>query len=276
LSRITSTNNDARIGQVVHEAQKELAGLREEIGRYKIVFDSARLIVGHEFIKPIMSISGYLELLEGGLGGAIGAKERRYVEKIRDGIAHLEELVRAFVQMLRIDYRADKINEVERVNLRAAVERVRKRFGEKAGLIKSEIDADLPPVWLRRNSIEVVLENLISNAIDHGGHAGPVTVRASMRADRRGGVHGRLLMVSVEDKGPGIPEDKMRDIFNPFYRIESRSDSPGLGLGLALVKSIITIMKGEIYVKSELGAGTNVTFTIPIPDKTDVQPDRIG
>ncbi|UCF04897.1 MAG: HAMP domain-containing histidine kinase, partial [bacterium] len=213
MSKITSTNDDARIGRVVHETQKELAGLREEVGRYKIVFDSARLIVGHEFIKPIMSISGYLELLEGDLEKTIGAKERRYIEKIRDGIARLEELVRAFVQMLRIDYRVEKISEVERVNLRAAVEKVKKRFGEKADLINSEIDASLPEVWLRRNSIEVILENLISNALEHGGHAAPVIVRASMRMDRRGGANGQLLMVSVEDNGPGIPEDKVRDIF---------------------------------------------------------------
>jgi len=276
LSGITSTKDDIRIDKVILDARQELEELREEIGKYKVVFDSARLIVSHEFIKPIMAISGYLELLEDGFDGVASEKDQRYFGKIKESVGRLEKLVQSFVQMLRFDSRVGSISEIEKVNLHALVEKVRMRFGEEAKLVANAVSSEIGDVWIRRNSFEVVLENLIANAIEHGGDTSPVSVRVQMKKERRRGSNEKIIVVSVEDCGPGIPEDKIQDIFNPFYRIGEKRDGHGLGLGLALVKSIITIMKGEIYVKSTVGKGTTVTCTIPVPEEITVHPDRVG
>jgi two-component system phosphate regulon sensor histidine kinase PhoR len=276
LASITETNMEGAISEIILDAQKELEALRKEVNKYKVIFDSASLLVGHELIKPLTSISGYFELLEESVGETIGDKERRYCSKVREGVEQMENLIEAFVQMLRFDSRVEQVYDLENVNIYSLVETIRERLGEDAAMVENRVDADFPLLLLRRRGLEVVLENLLTNAIKHGCGSDRVSINASILKDRRGGSRARLLMVNVEDHGRGIPEDEIEHIFNPFYRVGGRSDAPGLGLGLALVKSIITIMEGEINVRSKLGEGTIFTLIIPVPDKSRASLGRLG
>jgi len=272
-------DKDKRVGDILRDAQKELDALREEIDKYRIIFDSARLIVGHEFVKPLTSINGYVDLIEEDLVSSTNDRNKKYFQKIRGAICRLEELVETFVQMLRFDSRINQVHGLERTNLRLLVDRVRERFGEDADRIENAVGDDLGDLHLRRMSMEVVLENLISNAIKNSSGSLRVRVSAVMRMERRerrGSASAQLLMVSVEDQGVGIPEHEIKDVFNPFYRVGGTRDTGGLGLGLSLVKSIITIMKGEVHIKSALGKGTTVTFSIPIPDDQVGPPEKVG
>ncbi|MGD1048294.1 MAG: HAMP domain-containing sensor histidine kinase [Candidatus Krumholzibacteriaceae bacterium] len=276
MGNTTQTREDVKLDGIIRDAEEELSSLRREIGRYRGLFDSARLIVGHEFAKPLTSISGYLELLEERFGDAAGEKERGYFAKSRVAVAHLEELVESFVQLLRVEKGAADLQALERVEIRSLLERVRERFEERAKIISVRIEGEVPPVLVRRRCLEVVLENLISNAIKHGGDQGPVRVTASLAKERRGDAKENLLAVTVADHGAGIPEDKIEEIFTPFFRLENGKGKEGLGLGLALVKSIITIMKGEIHVRSKPGEGTAVTILIPVANDTGKLPDTVG
>jgi signal transduction histidine kinase len=276
MGNATETRHDARLDEVVRDAQEELVALREETARYRTVFDSSRLIVGHEFAKPLASISGYLELLEERIGESADEKERIYFAKIRLSIAHLEDLVESVVQMLRLEKGGADLEALERIDLAQVIDRVRKRFEERDSRITVEVEGQMPPMLIRRRCLEVVLENLISNAIKHGGEASAVHITARLAKDRRGEAKGDLLVMAVEDHGAGIPEDKLEAIFTPFFRIESGAEKEGLGLGLALVKSVITIMKGEIHVQSKPGTGTTVTFLVPITQNSTLLPDTVG
>jgi len=276
VGNTTKTREDVKLDGIIRDAEEELTVLRRELGRYRGLFDSARLIVGHEFSKPLTSISGYLELLEERFGDAAGEKERSYFAKSRDAIARLEELIESFVQLLRVEKGAGDLQALERIEIRSLLERVRERFEGSAGIVSVRIEGEIPLVFVRRRCLEVVLENLISNAIKHGGDHGPVRVTASLAKERRGDAKENLLAVTVEDHGVGIPEDKIEDIFTPFFRLENGKKTEGLGLGLALVKSIITIMKGEIHVRSKPGEGTAITILIPITNDTRKLPDTVG
>jgi signal transduction histidine kinase len=274
VGNATETKQDARLDCIVQDAQEELAALRRELARYRGLFDSARLIVGHEFARPLTSISGYLELVEEKLGEDAGEKERAYFSKMRDAIGHLEELVESFVQMLRVEQGAGDLHALERIDVASLVDRVRERFDESASIIETRVERPIPPVLVRRRCLEVVLENLVSNAIKHGG--GPVTVAASLARERRGDSKEALLVVTVEDRGAGIPEDKLEEVFTPFVRLESRAGKTGLGLGLAVVKSIVTIMSGEIRLRSKPGEGTAVTVVIPVSNDINTLSDTVG
>ena len=83
-------------------------------------------------------------------------------------------------------------------------------------------------------------------------------------------------MVSIEDSGEGIPEEELKRVFDRFYRGNRAKGRKGFGLGLALVRSIITIMNGEIKIDSEVGKGTRVTFTVPVLDGSREVPEMIG
>jgi signal transduction histidine kinase len=270
------TEADPRLDGIIRDAQEELIALRRELTRYRGIFDSARLIVGHEFTSPLTSISGYVELLEERLGPAAGDKEQVYFKKIRDAVVRLETLVESFVQMLRIENGAEDLQALERIDVRSLIEDVRSRFEDHASMISVHVGAGIPPLLVRRRCLEVVIENLVSNAVKHGGAESAVHVTASLTKERRGASKEDLLMVTVEDHGVGIPEDKIEEIFTPFMRLGNGAPTEGLGLGLALVKSIITIMKGEIHVRSKPGEGTSVTIAIPVSNDIRMLPDTVG
>lgn len=268
--------DDARLDRLFKDAGEELAILRREAARYRNVFDSARLIVGHEFSRPLTAISGYLDLIEEKLGPALGEEERRYVTKIRDSIEHLDDLVDSFVQMLRFETGSEEALMLEPVEIGSLLERVKGRFGEHEGDIVAEIVGEIPVVLARRRCLEVAIENLVSNAVKHGGGAGRIGIRACLKKERRGSSNEELLVVSVEDHGAGIPADKIEEIFRPFTRLGNGTDANGLGLGLTLVKSIITIVRGEIYVQSRPGEGTTVTIAVPVQHVKNDTTDTIG
>jgi signal transduction histidine kinase len=276
LSSITKTDRSADLDAILLEARKELETLRYEIDRYKLVFDSARLLVGHEFIKPLTAISGYVELMESNLRDGEGAKRKRYIKKVKDAVARLEELVDSTVQMFSTENRVERVYAWERVDVGVLLERVRSRFGEFSGRMRSEVQAGLSGVVLRRRGLEVVIENLVSNALKHSEGSAKVVVEASLIKDRRGGSAGELLLVRVKDHGEGIPEDELNRVFDPFYRSERSKKRQGLGLGLALVKSVITIMNGEIHIKSRIGEGTTVTFSVPVGESVCGPPETVG
>jgi signal transduction histidine kinase len=251
-------------GETDLDLRSEVELLKEELNHYRNVFESASMIVGHELTRPLTSISGYAELLEDRLGDASGEDGKRYFSQLRESIIQLQEIVESFLQLLRFDRIGEQAGVFELVDVRGLVERLRPTEGESRSRLRNAIDPDMPPVLLRRKHLEVVLDNLISNAIKHSGGNVPVSVDAEIIRERRGNVGESVLIVSVTDEGIGIPEHELEEIFHPFYRGDSVRRGGGLGLGLALVRNIIKIMGGEIRVSSRQGEGTNVTFSVPL------------
>ncbi len=273
---ITATDKNLQLDKLLHEAQKELQLLRHEVDRYKLAFDSARMLIGHEYVKPLTAISGYVELLESELEGSIDERKQRYLEKAKSAVARLEELIDSTVQMLHIGSNIERIYSVENVELRKMMEAMRERLGDAGGRIKIDIPEEIDSVPLRRRGLEIVIENLVSNALKHSGASKDVGVSISVIEERRRGSEGKLLLVCVEDSGEGIPEEELKNVFDRFYRGAGAREREGFGLGLALVKSIITIMNGEISIESEVGKGTRVTFTVPVLDESREVPETIG
>ena len=148
--------------------------------------------------------------------------------------------------------------------MRDLIEKIRQQEGEDKARLRNTVDPQMQPIRVRKKHLEVVLDNLISNALKHSGSKAPVTVDAEIIRERRGNIGENVLLVSVADEGVGIPENELEEIFNPFYRGDSERRAGGLGLGLALVKNIIDIMGGEIRVSSSPGAGTKVTVSVPL------------
>jgi signal transduction histidine kinase len=249
----------------VLDGRCEIELLRAELDRYRSIFDSASMIVGHELIKPLTSISGYVELLEDRFGKTSGDNEKRYFLRLRESIGQLQELVESFLQLLTFDRAGEQAGLLELVDIRGLVEKLRPREGSERARLRNAIDPVMTPILIRRKHIEVVLDNLISNALKHSGGNAPVTVEAEAIRERRGNTAESVLILTVTDEGIGIPAHEIEEIFNPFYRGDSEMRSGGLGLGLALVKNIIDIMGGEIRVSSSPGAGTKVTVSVPLP-----------
>jgi signal transduction histidine kinase len=258
---------------VAADSRAELAALRREVARQRGIFDSARLIVGHELGRPLTAANGYLDLLEERRGDSLDDRDRAYIAKIRSALARLDELGESFVEMLRAEHGDGDLRSYERFDFRALADAVRGRFERDGARIAVDVPADFPPVVAQRRCAEIVLENLVSNAVKHGG-ADPVVIAAALAPGGPGG--GTRLVITVKDRGAGIPEDKLEEIFTPFFRIESGETQAGLGLGLALVKSVVAVVDGEIKVRSKLGEGTAVTVVVPVMSGGRPAPDTVG
>ena len=115
----------------------------------------------------------------------------------------------------------------------------------------------LPDIWGDEVHLRHVLLNLLDNAFKFTPEGGTITVRA--RAE------GSFLIVEVEDTGPGIPQEEQARLFEPYHRVETdRERLSGLGLGLALGKTLVELHGGHIWVKSSIGEGSTFSFSIPL------------
>jgi two-component system OmpR family sensor kinase/two-component system sensor histidine kinase BaeS len=134
---------------------------------------------------------------------------------------------------------------------------VRSLASEAAGrgvTVQVDDSTDLPLVEVDPLRIREVVTNLIANAIRHSRGGAAVSIAAERRQDR--------IVVRVRDTGPGIPADELPRIFDRFHKGER---SHGSGLGLPIARNLVAAHGGEIAVESEVGRGTTVTFTLPLP-----------
>ncbi len=109
---------------------------------------------------------------------------------------------------------------------------------------------------LDRTLWQRAIGNVIANALDHTPPGGRITVSAAREGD--------TLSVGVSDTGRGIPPEHLAHVFDRFYRVEPATRSGRLGLGLALVKSIVALHGGSVAIASEVGRGTEVTLRVPM------------
>jgi NtrC-family two-component system sensor histidine kinase KinB len=125
--------------------------------------------------------------------------------------------------------------------------------------LRSEVLPDMPAIVADRERIQLVLDNLISNAIKYGPEGETITVRAAQ--------HGDTMRIEVADQGPGIPDDYQQAIFEKYVRVPG-APKGGAGIGLYIAREIVRAHGGEIGVYSEPGKGATFWFTIRIAGAT--------
>jgi signal transduction histidine kinase len=127
--------------------------------------------------------------------------------------------------------------------------------------VEKEIEADLPAVMANEPALRRALQNLLDNAMKYSGSSRWIAVRARKVQGRKG----MEIEIGVEDHGIGIPPNEVVRIFEPFFRGKEVTTTSihGNGLGLSLVKSIVTAHRGRIGVDSRMGRGTYISLHLP-------------
>ncbi len=211
--------------------------------------------IAHDLRTPLMVISGYLEALR---DGTLKPTQERF-----DAMDQEALLLKRLIDDLRTLSLADagELKLVyQSVSPRELLEQVSQSFtplaAEQQVTLHVAAEESLPPLYVDRERMLQVLANLVSNALRYTPAGGSVTLRAQQQQDR--------VQLVISDTGSGIPEDKLPNIFERFYRIEeSRTENQGeSGLGLAIAKSIVEAHRGTIAAQSRVGSGTSMIITL--------------
>jgi signal transduction histidine kinase len=216
-------------------------------------------IVAHDLRTPLTSIRGYTDIL-------LRYKNRpdmfeEFLNIISKESIRLGELLNDYLDLAKIEGGMLKLKG-EPINIKGIISDSLATYrGEAANneiSLKSSIAENIPVIIADDSKIRQVLSNLLSNAVKYTPKGGIVTVSALKKDD--------FVEVSIEDTGSGIPKEHHEKIFEKFVQLDDRGGKikKGTGLGLPIVKNIVEVHGGKVWVESEAGKGAKFIFTLPI------------
>jgi signal transduction histidine kinase len=187
----------------------------------------------------------------------------QFLKTIRGEAGRLAELINEFLDLARLSSGRARLvrSRVDMVDLvQTAVSVVGPQARERRIGIVVHVPSDLPAVHADANRLRQVLLNLLSNAVKYNKLDGRVEVTAGL--DNGDDVRVR---VTVKDNGPGISKENLGNLFERYYRVaDVEGYVQGTGLGLSIAKQIVDAHGGELFVESELGAGSAFSFALPV------------
>lgn len=206
--------------------------------------------VAHELGSPIARIQLGLGILEQRLAG----DNRERARDVLEDVAHMANLVNELLSFSRAEMNPAKIS-LASTALLPLVEGAVLREGAPWAEIVVQVEAGMT-VMAAPELLTRAIANLVRNAVRYAGKAGPIYIAAERKND--------AVTIEIRDSGPGVPEDLLERIFEPFFRPEpSRDrDTGGVGLGLAIVKTCIEACKGTVSARNSKPAGFAVAITL--------------
>lgn len=216
--------------------------------------------VSHELRTPLTTMRSYVEALS---DGAIDNKELapKFLKVAQDETERMIRLVNDLLQLSRMDSKEYALNR-KRTEFISYFHHIIDRF-EMNITDNITIERQLPKgklfVWMDEDKMTQILDNIISNAIKYSPEGGMISCRVEKLDNRQ-------LLVSIEDRGLGIPFEMRDKIFDRFYRVDRARTRKlgGSGLGLAITKELVEAHYGKIWVESIEGKGTTILFTLPL------------
>lgn len=214
----------------------------------------------HELRTPMASVYGYTELLL--TDDFDRATRHELLQTIYQQTDKLVNIINELLDLARIESRRGKDFRFGRVALAPLVERALAALAVDRGAwpVRVLAAADAPAAWGDPDKLYQAILNVLSNAVKYSPEGGEITVR--IVADAPG--HSGQVGVMVRDHGIGMARAHVARIFERFFRADSSGAIPGTGLGMAIVKEIIDLHRGEVAVQSELGEGTEIGLWLPI------------
>jgi signal transduction histidine kinase len=200
--------------------------------------------VSHELKTPLTAIRMYGEMLQEGLVED-ETKAQEYARTITSESERLTRLINNVLALSRIERRQPLTLRTDDVRpvVREVVEVLRPHASREGFTLELELPRELPKVLFEPDALRQVLFNLVDNALKYSRDARDKRVTVEATAEQDGGV-----TLSVRDRGPGVPEDQLSLIFEPFYRAEREitRKHKGTGIGLALVSGLVAGMRGSV------------------------------
>ena len=223
-------------------------------------------IAAHELKTPLTTLTGQIQLVRRRTerDGEVSEPTRRSLSMIDDQVRRLNNMVRALLDVSRIEHGQLSIERTP-LDICALVRRVVREVQATVGDREIIIDCPETPLYILGDAMRLdqVLLNLVQNALTYSAASAPTTV--TVRKD------GNQLCIAVQDRGIGIPAADLPQLFTRFFRAQNAEAHHlgGMGIGLAVVKEIVTLHSGNVKVESTEGEGS--TFTISLPRAAEAE-----
>jgi len=215
--------------------------------------------MSHELRTPLNAIAGYVQLLMLGVRGPLTDEQAIDLGRIQRSQQHLLSLINDILNFSRLEAGAVTY-EIGSVPLGTVLEAATSMISLQAAAKQITLTLEPCPPTMRAladdSKLEQVLLNLLSNAVKFTQRGGHVSIRCEAADDH--------VLTRVQDDGPGIPADRLADIFEPFVQLDRALGNPreGVGLGLAISRDLARGMQGDLTVESIPGKGS--TFTVSL------------
>jgi signal transduction histidine kinase len=252
-------------------AKKEKERLQNEIAAKKTELEAANrklkqldkiksafvANVAHEFRTPLTIIKGNVDLVvKGGLGD-VTSQQREMLDGAVGVANRLSRLVNDLLDISKIESGKMQLKK-EEVNMNRIIEEnisaFTKLIKDKKQSLQKDLAKDMPSITADMDKITQVFVNILSNAVKYSPERGSISIR-SVNLEKE-------IMVEVSDTGEGVAPENIDKVFDKFTRVTA-DKKEGTGLGLPIAKDIVVLHNGRMWVKSELGKGSQFYFTLP-------------
>lgn len=241
------------------EAQRE-ASARVEAERANDAKSRFLAAMSHELRTPLNSILGFSELLSSDEMQMDAARRADYARIIHESGQHLLGLVNGILDLSRVEAGAYDLacQDIDvRVLVEGCLEMMALEAARRGVRLANSLPSHLPPLAADQRALRQILLNLLSNAVKFTSTGGRVEVA--------GGVSSGMLVLKVRDTGVGMCSADVARLGEPFFQAgDMEHRRSGSGLGLAVVRGLIDLHRGEFHVASVLGVGTTVSVSLPL------------
>jgi len=216
--------------------------------------------MSHELRTPLNAIIGFSEVLSERMFGELNEKQEEYSKDIHASGQHLLSLINDILDLSKIE--AGRVElELSDFHLPTALDSaltlVRERAGRRGIALQLNVDSRVGQIQADERKVRQIVLNLLSNAIKFTPEGGRIEVEAVPKD--------ALVEISVSDTGVGIAPEDQEAVFEEFRQVGTADKKvEGTGLGLTLCRKFVELHGGKIWVKSEVGAGSTFTFTVPV------------
>ena len=228
--------------------------------------------MSHELRTPLNVIMGFTELMLDQVPGEINEEQRQCLDDVLTSGRHLLGLINEVLDLSKVEAGKAELR-VKDIALSEVVELITgvmmPELSQRRQSLNVDLEKGLPLVRADEARLRQVFFNLLSNASKFTPDGGKIKIEASRKDN--------LCQVSVSDNGIGIKKEDQKQIFEPFYQVDTSMtrERRGTGLGLALVKEIVEMHGGQVWVESEYKKGSRFIFTLPLvaAEETGVKED---
>lgn len=243
--RVNDQRSDeiGRLGKTINQLAMRLSGF---VGGQKRFLGD----ISHELNSPLARMQFALGILE----DRVDEANRNYVADVQEEVQLMSKLVSELLAYSKAGIKQTSV-KLERVRLLPLIEEAIQREAAQPDRIHLNIAPEIE-VSAQPNLLERAVSNVIRNAIRYAGNAGPIIISAFREE--------KTIKILIQDCGPGVPEESIGKIFDPFFRLESdRSrQTGGTGLGMAIVKTCIEACDGEVTAQNRVPSGLEITIRV--------------